>query len=172
MKYIVRLSSEERKILLDLIDKGVGGKEKLNRARILLKADCGEERENWHDENIAEAFYVSISTVERTRKTLVEEGFEAALVRKQQLNRKKCIIQGEEEAHLVVLTCSEPPPGHNRWTLRLLADKMVELNYVESVSYETVRNTLKKTKLSHGKKKNGAYLLKQMPDLSAKWKKC
>jgi len=88
-----------------------------------------------------------------------------------QKNRKKKIIQGEEEAYLVALVCGEPPIGHAKWTLRLLADKMVELEYVESISHETVRAALKKTSLSLGKKKNGVSLQKPMRNLSAKWKK-
>lgn len=146
MKYKVTLTSEERQILLDLINTGKASKEKLNRARILLKTDRGQEGEHWDDVKIAEAFYVSTKTVERTRKLFVEEGFEAALERKFQANRKKRIIQGDEEAHLVAIVCSEPPEGYCKWTLRLLADKMVELEYVETVSYETVRRALKKTK--------------------------
>ncbi len=122
-----------------------GSKEKLNRARILLKADRGEEGENWTDEQISEAFYVSVATVERTRKTLVEEGLEEALERKTHKNRKKRIIQGDEEAHLIALACSNPPEGRCKWTLRLLADKMVELEYVDTVSHETIRRALKKT---------------------------
>ncbi len=145
MKYRVTLTAEERANLFDLISKGKGSKEKLSRARILLKADQGKEGEHWKDRQIAEAFYVSLSTVERTRQVFVEKGFAAALERKPQQNRKKRIIQGDEEAHLIALTCSEPPKGRCGWTLRLLADKMVELEYVESVSYETVRIALKKT---------------------------
>lgn len=145
MIYKATLTSEEREYLFNLINIGKGSKEKLNRARILLKADRGEEGEHWSDEQIAEAFYVSVATVERTRKTLVEEGLEAALERKQHKNRKKKIIQGNEEAQLIALACSSPPEGRCKWTLRLLADKMVELKYVESVSKDTVRRTLKKT---------------------------
>ena len=144
MKYKATLTLEERAYLVDLIKKGKGSKEKLNRARILLKADQGEAGEHWSNKQIANAFYVAERTVERTRKTLVEEGLEAALERKHQVNRKKRIIQGDEEAYLVALTCSEPPEGHSRWTLRMLADKMVQFEYVESVSHETIRRALKK----------------------------
>ena len=154
-RYIVRLSSDERKTLFELIEKGTASKEKQNRARILLKADCGEEGENWKDPQIAEAFYVSIKTVERIRKSLVEEGFEETLHRKLPPVRKR-IIQGEEEAYLIALTCNEPPEGQATWTLRMLADKMVECKYVDSVSRDTIRRALKKTNLSLGKKKNGA----------------
>ena len=135
IKYTVRLAVEERVILVELIEKGRANKEKLNRARILLKADCGDEGEHWDDDAIAEAFYVSEKTVFNTRRSLVGEGLEKTLNRAVQKNRKKRIIQGEEEAYLLALSCSEPPVGHCRWTLRLLADKMVELNYVDSVSH-------------------------------------
>lgn len=156
-KYIVRLIPDERKFLFELIDKGKASKEKLKRARILLKADCGEEGENWNDKDIAEAFYTTELTVQRTRQALVEEGFENALNRKAQQNRKKRIIQGEEEAYLVALACSQPPSGYSQWSLRLLADKMVELEYVEATSHETIRGVLKKMKLNLGRRKNGAF---------------
>jgi transposase len=154
-KYIVRLSTDERKNLFEVIKKGTASKEKLNRARILLKADCGEEGENWKDPQIAEAFYVSIKTVERVRKSLVEEGFEGTLCRKLPPLRKR-IIQGEEEAYLIALACGEPPEGRAKWTLSILADKMVECKYVEAVSRDTIGRALKKMNLNHGKKKNGA----------------
>lgn len=156
-KYVVRLSTDEREILFQLLKEGSASKEKQNRARILLKADCGEEGENWKDPQIAEAFYVSVKTVERVRKSLVEEGFEDTINRKllPHGNREK-IIQGEEEAYLIALTCSEPPAGHAKWTLSLLADRMVECKYVESVSTNTIGRALKKTNLNLGKKKNGA----------------
>jgi hypothetical protein len=156
-KYKVQLTSDERKVLFELIGKGRANKGKLNRARILLKADCGEQGENWTDEKIADALYVTTMTVRNTRKSLVEEGFEKTLNNIVPLKpKRKRIIQGEEEAYLVALACTQAPEGRCRWTLRLLADKMVELKYVEAVSHTTVRNVLKKTKLSLGKKKSGA----------------
>ena len=93
------------------------------------------------------------------------------LNRKPPTNRRKRIIQGEEEAYLIALTCGEPPEGHSRWTLRLLANAMVKLEYVDAVSHETIRTALKKTKLNLGKKKSGASLQKPMQSLFAKWKK-
>lgn len=172
-KYNVRLTSDERQALFELIGKGKANKGKLNRARILLKADCGEEGENWTDDKIAEALYVSSQTVRNTRKSLVEEGLEKTLNNEIPLKaRRKRIIQGEEEAYLVALACSEPPPGHCKWTLRLLADKMVELEYVDSVSHVTVRDALKKTKLSLGKKRSGVSLQEPMQNSCVKWKKC
>jgi hypothetical protein len=155
-KYIVKLSIDERNILFQLLREGKANKEKQNRARILLKADCGEEGESWKDPQIAEAFYVSIKTVERVRKSLVVEGFEDTINRKQlpHGNRER-IIKGEEEAYLIALTCNEPPKGHAKWTLSLLADRMVECMYVESVSRDTIGRALKKMNLNLGKKKNG-----------------
>lgn len=170
-KYRVVLSSDERKMLFSLIHQGKAGKEKINRARILLKADCGEEGEHWKDEQIAEAFYVSRMTVDRTRKSLVEDGLETTLNRKSLNDTRQRIIQGEEEAYLVALTCGEPPAGQSRWTLRLLADEMIKLEYVDTISHETVRTALKKMNLSLGNEKSGVYLQKPMQSLSAKWKK-
>jgi transposase len=171
IKYVVRLTSDERKMLFELIQKGKANKEKLNRARILLKADCGEEGENWNDDKIAEALYVSQKTVLNTRQTLIEEGLDKTLDRTPIQKKRTRIIQGEEEAYLIALTCGEPPKGHCRWTLRLLSTKMVELEYVDSVSHETIRDALKKMNLNLGKKKNGASLQRPMLNSSVKWKK-
>jgi transposase len=170
-KYTVRLTSEERRMLFELIGKGRANKGKLNRARILLKTDCGEEGENWTDVKIAEALYVSAVTVRNTRKSLVEEGLEKTLNNEIPLKRRKRIIQGEEEAYLVALACSKAPEGRCRWTLRLLADKMVELKYVDAISHMTVRDALKKTKLNLGRKKSGVSLQEPMRNSSVKWKK-
>jgi hypothetical protein len=171
-KYVVRLSVEEREYLFNVVNAGKGGKEKLNRARILLKADIGEAGESWRDSEIAEALYVGLRTVERTRQSLVEEGLESTINRQLPTVKRKRIIEGDEEAHLIALACSAPPEGNCSWTLRLLADRMVELGYVEAVSHETIREALKKTNLNLGKKKSGAYRLKPMPRSSVKWKKC
>jgi hypothetical protein len=155
-KYLVRLSIGEREKLFRLLKEESASKEKQNRARILLKADCGEAGENWKDPQIAEAFYVSVKTVERVRKSLVEEGFEETINRKSlPYGNRERIIKGKEEAYLIALTCSEPPEGHSQWTLRLLADRMVECKYVESVSTNTIGRALKKTNLNLGKKRNG-----------------
>jgi len=121
------------------------------RGRILLKADQSDNGPWWPDEKISEALDVTVQTIERVRKQLVEEGFDAVLSRRkytQKVSRKK--VDGDVEAHLVALSCSEPPEGRARWTLRLLADSIVELGYVESISHEAVRQTLKKTNLNHG----------------------
>jgi transposase len=145
-KYIVRLSGEERKSLKSLVSSGKGPARIFTRARILLKADVGEGGPGWPDEKIAEALDVTIQTIERVRKQLVEEGLEAVLSRHkyvQKVSRKK--LDGDAEAHLIALACSETPEGYTRWSLRLLADRMVELGYVESISHEAVRRVLKKT---------------------------
>jgi transposase len=150
-KYIVRLSVEERENLTKLINSGRGPARMFTRARILLKADQSDNGPGWSDEKISEALDVTVQTVERVRKQLVEEGFDAVLSRRkytQKVSRKK--IDGDVEAHLVALSCSEPPPGRARWTLRLLADTIVELGYVQNISHEAVRQTLKKTKLNRG----------------------
>jgi len=170
-KHLVGLSLEERQYLMQIIAEGNGGKERLNRARILLKADVGKHGEGWRDSEIAEAFYVGEPTVARTRRTFVEEGIQASVNRKVQIRTRKRIIGGEEEAYLIAMACGAPPEGHCRWTLRMLANRMVELNYVDTISYETIRRTLKKTNLSRGKKRNGAFQQNPTPPSSAKWKK-
>lgn len=145
-KYIIRLSNEEREILKKLITSGRGSARMFTRARILLKADQSDEGPAWPDERISEALEVTVQTIERIRKQLVEEGLDAVLSRreyKQKVSRKK--IDGEVEARLIALSCSEPPEGRARWTLRLLADTVVELGYLESISHEAIRQTLKKT---------------------------
>jgi hypothetical protein len=170
-KHEVILNNEQRSELFKLISKGQDSKEKLNRARILLKADIGDEGEGWHDSEICDALYVGSATVLRTRKSFVEEGLEATLNRKVPVVKPTRIIQGEEEAYLIATVCGEPPEGHSSWTLRLIADRMVKLGYVKSVSYETIRRALKKTNLSLGIMQNGVCPRVQTQPLSAKWKK-
>lgn len=150
-KYIVRLSQQERQDLKRFISSGKRPAQLFTRARILLKADQGEEGPGWPDEKISQALDVTVQTVERIRKQLVEKGVDAVLNRQeytQKVSRKK--IDGDAEGHLVALSCGRPPEGRSNWSLRLLADRMVELGYLESVSYETVRKTLKKTRSSPG----------------------
>lgn len=149
-KYLVRLSAEERKDLESLVNKGRIAARKRRHAEILLKADQGEDGPAWNDGTIAEAFNIGRCTVERVRKRLVEEGMEAALNERQKSRHRTKKIDGENEARLVALAGSEPPDGRTRWTMELLADRMVELEYVESLSAEAVRQTLKKTNLSLG----------------------
>ena len=150
-KYIVQLSKEERETLTKLTTSGRGPARMFTRVRILLKADQSDKGPAWSDERISEALDVTVQTIERVRKQLVEEGFDAVLSRRkytQKVSRKK--IDGDVEAHLVALSCSKPPEGRARWTLRLLADSIVELGYVQSISHEAVRQTLKKTNLNRG----------------------
>jgi transposase len=150
-KYIVRLSSKERETLTKLTTSGRHPARMFTRARILLKADQGDDGPAWSDEKISEALDVTVQTIERIRKQLVEEGFDAVLPRRkytQKVSRKK--IDGDVEARLIAITCSNPPEGRAKWTLRLLADTIVELGYVNSISHEAVRQTLKKTKLNLG----------------------
>jgi Homeodomain-like domain len=143
-KYIVRLTTHERTYLDSLIHKGKVAAHKRLHAQILLKADIGELGEKWQDKQIGEAFGVSTRTVERVRERLVQEGLESALNRAEPIRVKSRIIDGENEAHLIALACGGAPDGRSRWTLRLLGQRMVELGYVESVSHETIRQTLKK----------------------------
>jgi transposase len=145
-RFIVTLTTEERQSLLDLIAAGQSAAPKLAHARILLKADVSPGGPGWTDEAIAEAVEVSIATVERTRQRFVEQGLEAALVRKpQDRPSRPRKLDGRAEARLIALACSKPPEGRNEWTMQLLADKLVELEVVDSISDETVRRTLQKT---------------------------
>lgn len=143
-KYIVKLAIDERESLLSLISKGKAAARKLTHARILLEADENSSARKT-DEEIARALYVSKITVRRVRKDCVENGIESALERKPHSRHKPHKIQGEEEARLIALCCSNPPEGRCRWTLTLLADTLVSLGIVESISPQTVLNTLKKT---------------------------
>lgn len=146
-KYIVRLTAQERQELREIIRAGKRAAHLIRHAHIILKADI--EAENWTDEQIAEAYDCSLGTVYNIRKRFVLEGLEAALERKRQktLSRQP-VFDGRAEAQLIALSLSSPPEGRSGWTLRLLANKLVELQIVETVSHETVRATLKKTKSS------------------------
>ena len=148
--YVVTLTAAERSSLQSMIAKGKVAAKKRLHAQILLKADAGPAGEAWTDQRIGEAFDVGCRTVERLRQRFVEDGLEAALVRKPQQNRIARKIDGAAEAHLIATACSKPPEGRNRWTLKLLADRLVQLELVDTVSTETVRRTLKKTKSSPG----------------------
>lgn len=156
-KYVVELMHEERENLLELVSKNKANRAKIINAYILLKADIGEGGEGWTDSKVAEAYNVSTRKIERTRQRLVEQGFESALNRKTASNYKSRKLKGDEEAYLLATCCSKPPEGKVRWTLQMLGDKLVEMNYVESISPETVRQTLKKMNLSLGGRKNGAF---------------
>jgi transposase len=167
IRYAVDLTDTERAVLREIISKNKAKRSTIINAYILLKADraCG-----WTNADIASAYEVSTKKVEQLKKRFVEEGFEAALYRKPVTNDHRRKIMGDEEAHLIALYCSQPPEGHERWTLRMLADTMVELAFVDSLSYETVRQTLKKMNLNPGKRKNGVFRQSTMPPLSATWR--
>ena len=144
-KYVVRLSGEERERLEALLRKGKSPAQRLLKA-LLLKADVSEAGEGWSDSRIIKALDTSVSMVYRVRKQLVEEGFEAVLSRKQRATPAVArIFDGEKEAKLIALACSKPPKGRARWTLRLLENKVVELNIVDRASDSTIGRTLKKT---------------------------
>jgi transposase len=168
VRYIVELTDEERNQLKEIVSKNKASRATIVNSYILLRSDvaCG-----WLYDEIAQAYDVSTKKVEFVRKRFVEEGLDAALSRKPVTNVHLRKITGEEEAHLIALCCSQAPEGHERWTLRMLADKMVELDIVDSVSHETIRQTLKKTNLNPGKRKNGVFRQSKMPPSSVKWKK-
>ena len=148
-KYLVELTIGERTQLEELVSRGRVAGYKIRHAQMLLKADQSRHGSGWQDAQIAEAFAAHVTTVERLRKRFVEQGLEAALERhKRQNYRRK--LDGDAEAHLVALACSEAPEGRSKWTLRLLAEQLVELAVLESVSHMTVSRTLKKTNLSLG----------------------
>jgi hypothetical protein len=150
-RYKVTLTAEERQFLHDLIAAGKAAALKLAHARILLKADATPEGPAWTDDRIAEAVEVNVTTVERVRQRFVEQGLDAALVRKKQDRpSRERKLDGRGEARLIALACSDPPAGRGGWTLQLLADKLVELRVVDSISDETVRQVLKKTHSSRG----------------------
>jgi transposase len=143
-KYIVRLSDAERDECKQVIKKLKGSSQKVRRAQILLKADVTDA--DWSDAKIAEAFDCSIRTVEKLRQRLVVEGFATALNGKQRATPPRLPkLDGEAEAKLIAMRLGKPPAGYGQWTLQLLADQLVSLEIVESISYETVRQTLKKT---------------------------
>ena len=143
-KFRVTLTEEERSVLRQMVSSGKGAARTLLHGRILLQADASPEGMQYTDEAIAEALSVSLSTIHRVRQQFVEESFEAALAPRQPLKRPdKVTITGEVEQQLIALACGEPPPGHGRWTVRLLADRLVELGYVARASRETVRQALK-----------------------------
>ena len=148
--YIVRLSDDERQICLAVINKLKGSSQKVRRAHILLKADANGP--NWKDQDIADAFLCTRQCVENLRKRLVTEGFEVALHGKKREvpPRAKC-LDGPQEAEVIALRLGDPPTGRNSWTLRLLAEKVVELEIAPAVSHTTIAKTLKKTTLRNAK---------------------
>lgn len=140
-RYMVTLTDAERQSLGEMVSRGKGSARAIEHARILLKADRAEDST---DEQISQACDVSVRTIERVRRRFVEDGLESAL-RPPKVPRPPRKLDGELEAHLVALACSDPPAGRGRWTVRLLAQKLVEMGHVESISHESVRTALKKT---------------------------
>ena len=149
-KYRVDLTESEREQLLNIARRGKSSARKVKRSLILCQAD-----EGLNDQQVAEALLVGAATVSRVRQRFVEEGLESALNERPRPGQRRK-LDGKQEAHLVAVACSQAPAGHVRWTLRLLADKVVELQFADSISPETVRQVLKKTNSSRGEKRNGA----------------
>ena len=146
-KYIVRLTSEERSELDNLLKKGETLAYRIKHANILLATDA--DGPGWTDEKTAEAYRCNRNTVTNVRQRFVEQGFEAAMDRKKQAEpSRQRLLDGEKEAHLIAVACSTPPAGRAKWTLQMLADRLVVLEVVDSISDQTVRRTLKKTNLS------------------------
>ncbi len=148
-KYIVSLTASEQTLLSDIIEKRSSKSPQVKRAYVLLSSDINGDKQ-LKDKDISSTYKVRVKTIERLRKRFVTEGFNIALNGKKQEVFREKIIDGDVEAKLISLRCSDVPKGYNKWTLNLLADKMVELNYVDHISYESVRLVLKKTKLSLG----------------------
>lgn len=147
-KYVVTLEVQEREELARLVSVGRGAARKLTHARVLLMADASPGAPARPDQDIAEALSVSVKTVERVRQRFVEQGLEAALVPAKSSRVYERKLDGKQEAQLIALACSKPPAGRKRWALRLLAEQAVELEICDSLSHETVRQTLKKTRPS------------------------
>ncbi len=155
-KYMVTLTKDEREVLGNLVSKGKHRSQKILNALILLDCDAGGFQTNRStNEEIARVLNISMKKIDRVKKRFVEEGFDFALDKRKadRVYTKKA--DGDFEAHLIALSCSNPPEGFSRWSLRLLADKAVELNYIDSISHETVRRILKKTNSSLGNTKAG-----------------
>ncbi len=161
-KYKVVLTKDEREHLTALTSAGRLMVREMKRAMILLKADESQDSPAWTDEAIATAVDVHVMTVVNVRKRYVERGLEGALKRAP-TGHRAAALDGAGEAHLIALTCSAPPAGHDHWTLRLLAEQMVKLEHAEAISYETVRTVLKKTNLSLGRNRNGVSRPRPVP---------
>lgn len=163
-KHVVQLTGEQRQRCMDMVRAGTAPARSIMHAQVLLKADSGPQGPGWTDQAIADAFGVSTVTVAHIRKVMVAEGLEAALDHYRGPRREyRHKLDGHQEAYLMALARSKPPEGHDRWSLRLLAKRMVELGYVESLSYQTVRRVLKKTTCSPGAACAGAFRPRRMP---------
>jgi transposase len=151
IRYTIKLSKEEVKELMAIINKGSHTSHTFRTAYILLNCDEGDFSEKVTNEQISKILKVGMRTIDRAKKRFMEEGFEAVLERRPSSRVYDVKIDGDVEAKLIQLCCSEPPPGFAKWSLRLLADKMVELRYVDSISHVSIGNVLKKTNLSLGR---------------------
>lgn len=151
IRYKVTLSERERNELLSITKGGVHASKKVVHAFILLNCDEGEFSDKVSNEEMVKVLKIGMRTIDRVKKKFVEEGYEAALENRPTSRIYERKADGDVEAHLIALSCSKAPDGFSRWSLRLLADKMIELKYVEDISYETVRRVLKKTSSVHGK---------------------
>lgn len=149
-KYVVKLTESERLQLKELISSGEASARQIRRAYILLKSDSSPGGPSWKYKDICAAYEVSSLTVYNVRKNYVEDGLKRAMLRKKPERVYERRLDGEGEAHLIALACSEPPDGYERWSLRLLQDRLVRLEIVENISHETIRQTLKKTSSSLG----------------------
>jgi transposase len=155
-KYIVTLTKEERELLGDLASKGEHKSQKILNALILLGCDAGDYQINRSkNEEIAKVLNISMKKIDRVKKRFVEEGIDIALDKRKADRIYKKKADGDFEAHIIALSCGDPPEGFSRWSLRLLADKAVELEYIDSISHEAIRRILKKTKSNLGNKKGG-----------------
>jgi len=157
IKYRVTLTEEERNYLMRIISKGKTEGYRIRHANILMAVDEIKENEEWTDKSIARAYHTTERSIGNLRRRFVEKGLEAALGREKRKVAPRIKIDGEIEAKIVALTCTDAPDGRSKWTLRLLADKVVEFGILESVSHTAIADCLKKTKLSHGYRSNGAY---------------
>lgn len=156
IKYKVTLTQQEREELQEITKKGSHRSQKVLNALILLNCDVGEFQNNKSiNETISNVLHISMKKIDRVKKRFVEEGLDVALEGRKGERVYKKKADGDFEAHLVALSCSDPPEGFSRWSLRLLADRVVELEYIDGISHETVRQVLKKTNLSPGRKRDG-----------------
>ena len=155
IKYKVTLTKDEHDELMAIISKGIHSSQQFRTAYILLNCDEGEYGEKIYGKHICQVLKVSARMIDRVKQRFVEEGFEACLERKPLSRTKEKKADGDLEAQLIALSCSEAPEGFARWSLRLLADKMVEMEYIESISHETIRRVLKKTNSNRGRQKVG-----------------
>jgi hypothetical protein len=156
IKYHVTLTNEEREQLNKIVAKGNTQGYRIRHAQLLLALDDIEENKEWTDKRISKAYRTTEKSIGNLRRRFVEQGFEAALGRQKREDPPKIKIDGETEAKIVALTCSDAPEGYSQWSLRLIADKVVELGIMESVSHTAIAGCLKKTKLSHGYRNSGA----------------